>query len=65
MFYDKETGNGTAEKWTFPHEKFILYSARTGKTFDADLVLTETVDKNGARIASFQLEFPNSKSKPR
>ena len=42
-----------------------LYSARTGKTFDADLVLTETVDKNGARIASFQLEFPNSKSKPR
>ena len=42
-----------------------LYSARTGKTFDADLVLTETVDKNGSRIASFQLEFPNRKSKPR
>lgn len=42
-----------------------LYSARTGKMFDADLVLTETVDKNGSRIASFQLEFPNSKSNPR
>ena len=42
-----------------------LYSARTVKMFDADLVLTETVDKNGSRIASFQLEFPNSKSNPR
>lgn len=40
-----------------------LFSSRTGKTFDADLLLTETVDKNGSRIASFQLDFPNSKNK--
>ena len=37
-----------------------LYSARTGKTFDADIVLTETTDKNGKAIASFALEFPKS-----
>ena len=37
-----------------------LYSVRTGKTFDADIVLTETTDKNGKAIASFALEFPES-----
>ena len=37
-----------------------LYSARTGKTFDADIVLTETTDKGGKAIASFALEFPKS-----
>ena len=41
-----------------------LYSARTGKTFDADLVLTETTNKDGQRIVSYELDFPkNSKSK--
>lgn len=39
-----------------------LYSARTGKTFDADLVLTETTNKDGQRIVSYELDFPkNSK----
>lgn len=37
-----------------------LYSSRTGKSFDADIILTESTDKNGHRIASFNLEFPNS-----
>ena len=37
-----------------------LYSVRTGKTFDADIVLTETTDKTGKAIASFVLEFPKS-----
>ena len=37
-----------------------LYSARTGKTFDADIVLTETMGKNGKTVASFALEFPKS-----
>lgn len=43
-----------------------LYSARTGKTFDADIVLTETTDKDGKIIASFALEFPGlgKKAKP-
>ena len=40
-----------------------LYSARTGKTFDADIVLTETTDKDGKIIASFALEFPKSNQK--
>lgn len=35
-----------------------LYSTRTGKTFDADIVLTETTDKDGKPVASFALEFP-------
>ena len=34
-----------------------LYSSKTGKTFDADIVLTETTDKDGNPIASFKLEF--------
>lgn len=34
-----------------------LYSSRTGKTFDADIVLTETTDKDGNPVASFKLEF--------
>ncbi len=34
-----------------------LYSSRTGKTFDADIVLTETTDKDGKPVASFKLEF--------
>lgn len=37
-----------------------LYSVRTGKTFDADIILTETTDKGGKVIASFALEFPKS-----
>lgn len=37
-----------------------LYSMRTGKTFDADIVLTETTDKDGNIISSFGLEFPKS-----
>ena len=36
-----------------------LYSSRTGKTFDADIVLTETTDKDGKPVASFKLEFTN------
>lgn len=40
-----------------------LYSVRTGKTFDADIVLTETTDKDGKIIASFALEFPKSSQK--
>jgi len=34
-----------------------LYSSRTGKTFDADIVLAETTDKEGNPVASFKLEF--------
>ncbi len=34
-----------------------LYSAKNGKTFDADIILTETNDRNGNPIASFKLEF--------
>ena len=34
-----------------------LYSSRTGKTFNADIVLTETTDKDGKPVASFKLEF--------
>lgn len=37
-----------------------LHSSRTGKNFDADIVLTETIDKNGILISSFKLEFPKS-----
>lgn len=37
-----------------------LYSSRTGKTFDADIILTETTDKNGHPAASFMLEFPKA-----
>lgn len=37
-----------------------LYSVRTGKTFDADIILTEATDKGGKVIASFALEFPKS-----
>lgn len=40
-----------------------LYSVKTGKTFDADIVLTDSTDKNGKRIPSFQLEFQNTKKK--
>ena len=39
-----------------------LHSAKTGKTFDADIVLTESTDKIGKRIPSFKLEFPNASS---
>ncbi|MDO5392139.1 MAG: DNA topoisomerase 3 [Eubacteriales bacterium] len=38
-----------------------LYSTRTGKNFDADILLTETTDKEGKRISSFKLEFPSAK----
>ena len=37
-----------------------LYSTRTGKTFDADILLTETTDKSGKRIPSYKLEFLNT-----
>ena len=40
-----------------------LYSVKTGKTFDADIILTDSTDKNGKRIPSFQLEFQNTKKK--
>ena len=38
-----------------------LYSTRTGKSFDADILLTETTDKRGKRISSYKLEFPSQK----
>ena len=40
-----------------------LYSNRTGKTFDADLVLDEATDRSGKRIASYRLEFPDKGKK--
>ena len=39
-----------------------LYSSKTGKTFDADIVLTEITDKDGNPIASFKLEFNKQSS---
>ena len=41
-----------------------LYSTRTGKSFDADILLTETTDKRGKRISSYKLEFPSQKRQP-
>lgn len=41
-----------------------LYSTRTGKNFDADILLTETTDKRGKRISSYKLEFPSQKRQP-
>lgn len=40
-----------------------LYSKRTGKTFDADILLTESTDKKGQRIPSFKLEFTSNRRK--
>lgn len=37
-----------------------LYSQRTGKMFEADLVLTRTVDKEGNPTSSIQLDFGRS-----
>ena len=37
-----------------------LYSQRTGKIFEADLVLTRTVDKEGNPTSSIQLDFGRS-----
>lgn len=36
-----------------------LYSARTGKAFEADLVLTRSTDKKGRLTVSIHLEFSN------
>ena len=38
-----------------------LYSQKSGKTFDAYLVLSEATDRNGKRMASYTLEFPKGK----
>ena len=35
-----------------------LYSEKSGKPFDADLVLSEATDKQNRRVTSFRLEFP-------
>lgn len=40
-----------------------LYSSRTGKTYNADIVLGEGTDQKGNRIVSFRLEFPKSDRK--
>lgn len=40
-----------------------LYSQRTGKMFEADLVLTRTVDKEGNPTSSIQLDFGKSARK--
>ena len=40
-----------------------LYSKRTGKMFEADLVLTRTVDKEGNSASSIQLNFGKSARK--
>ena len=37
-----------------------LYSKRTGKMFEADLVLTKTVDREGNPASSIQLDFGKS-----
>lgn len=37
-----------------------LYSSRTGKTFDADIVLDIKADPNQGQIASYRLEFPDT-----
>ena len=40
-----------------------LYSQRTGKMFEADLVLTRTVDREGHPTSSIQLDFVSSSRK--
>ena len=37
-----------------------LYSKRTGKMFEADLVLSKTIDKEGNPASSIQLDFGRS-----
>ena len=40
-----------------------LYSSRTGKTFDADIVLDTKTDPNRGQMISYRLEFPDTGGK--
>ena len=40
-----------------------LYSSRTGKTFDADIVLDTKTDPDRGQMISYRLEFPDTGGK--